>query len=145
MKHAAAFCVWFVVLWWFWQVLVGEWSKYEWIAAAAASLAAAAIAELARVRGGVREPLPWRVVKATPAALGMVFWDFATVMLVLGRRGSGRFRRTTFKLPNDAPHRAWAMVVGDYSPNAYLVDIDEQDGKVLTHHLVVRQKSQDPL
>jgi hypothetical protein len=65
-------------------------------------------------------------------------------MLVLARRGSGRFRRTTLKLPNDPPHRAWGMVVADYSPNAYIVDIAD-DGTVLTHHLVPRQISQDPV
>jgi hypothetical protein len=144
VKHAAAFLVWVVVLWWLWQLLVGEWSHYEWIAAGGAAVVAAAIGELARSRGGVAAPLPWQVVKGAPAALGMVFWDFATVMLVLARRGSGRFRRTTLKLPNDPPHRAWGMVVADYSPNAYVVDIAD-DGTVLTHHLVPRQISQDPV
>ena len=144
MKHVAAFLVSFVLLWWTWMLLVGEWNHYEWIAATAASVVAAAIGELARTRAGVAAPFPWRVVKATPAALGMVFWDFATIMLVLVRRGEGRFRRTKYKLPNDVPHRAWSTIVADYSPNAYVVDIDD-DGTVLTHHLVPRQISQDPV
>jgi hypothetical protein len=143
VKHVAGFLVFGVVLWWLWQLLAGEWSRYEWIAAAGAAVGAAAIGELARTRGGVAAPFPRRVVKAVPAALGMVFWDFLTVMLVLARRGTGTFRRTTFPLPNDASHRAWATIVGDYSPNAYIVDIDD-DGTVLTHHLVPRQASQDP-
>jgi hypothetical protein len=66
-------------------------------------------------------------------------------MLVLARRGRGTFRTTGFKLPNDVPHRSWAMVVADYSPNAYVVDIDADTGTVLTHHLVPRQVSQDPV
>jgi hypothetical protein len=144
VKHAAAFSLWVVILWWLWQLLVGEWSHYEWIFGLGAALVAAAIAELARVRGGISAPLPWRIVKATPAALGMVVWDFATVMLVLARRGSGSFRTTEFKQPNDVPHRAWGTIVADYSPNAYIVDIDPDTGRVLTHHLVPRQISQDP-
>jgi hypothetical protein len=144
VKHVAGFLVFGIVLWWLWQALAGEWNHYEWIAAGGAAVVAAAIAELARSRAGVAAPFPWRVLKATPAALGMVFWDFATVMLVLARRGSGSFRRTTFQQPNDVRHRAWATIVGDYSANAYIIDIDE-DGEVLTHHLVPRQASQDPV
>jgi hypothetical protein len=143
VKHAAAFLVWFVVLWWLWQLLSGEWNHDEWIFGAGGALVAAAIAELARVRGGVAAPFPWRVVKAAPAALAMVLWDFLTVLLVLARRSSGQFRRTTFHLPDDAKHRAWGTIVADYSPNAYVVDIDDE-GSVLTHHLVPRQVSQDP-
>lgn len=32
MKHVAAFLISFVVLWWTWMLLVGEWNDYAWIA-----------------------------------------------------------------------------------------------------------------
>src|SRR4051794_23067810 len=122
MKHVAAFLLFWISLWWSWQLFVGEWGRYEWVAGAVAAAVAALIAELAVTEAG-RAAFPWTIVKSAPAALGMVFVDFVTVMRVLVTRREGVFRTLPFEYPDDIPHRTWAMVVADYSPNAYVVDI----------------------
>ena len=142
MKHAAPFLLFFLVLWWLWQLLVGEWSRYEWIAAAGAAAAAAVLAELAVARTEGRAPLPLGVVKGAPSAFGMVFVDFAIVMVALVRRGSGVIRKTPFEHPDTESFRAWGAIVADWSPNAYIVDIT--DGVTTSHHLVENDPSQRP-
>jgi hypothetical protein len=142
VKHVAAFLLWFVVLWWLWQLLTGEWSHYEWIAGAAAGVAAAALGELSVSRTAGRAPFPLGILTGAPSAFGMVFVDFATVLGALARRQEGVFRETRFPHPDDEPHRTWAAIVGDWSPNAYIVDIE--GGRTLSHHLVRRDASQRP-
>lgn len=142
MKHAAAFLLLWVPLWWLYQVLVGEWGRYPWEYGAGTATVGAAVAELALTRSGARARFPWEIVKAAPSALGMVFVDFGIVMWALVRRREGVFRTTTFRHPDTTAHRAWATIVGDYSPNAYIVDIS--DGETETHHLVRNQPSQEP-
>jgi hypothetical protein len=141
-RHAAAFLLFWVALWWLWQLLVAEWGRYEWVAGAIAATVGAAVAEVAVTRVRARAPFPWAIVRSAPAALGMVFVDFATCMHVLATLREGVFRTTPFEYPDDVPHRTWAMVVADYSPNAYVVDIS--GGESLTHHLVPRKASQEP-
>jgi hypothetical protein len=142
VKHAAAFVLFFVTLWWLWQLLVGEWSRYEWIAALGAAAVASAITELAVTRTRGRAPLPSAVVKGAPSALGMVFVDFAIVMWALVQRREGVVRRTKFPHPDTEAFRTWAAIAGDWSPNAYVIDI--ADGTSVTHHIVVNEPSQRP-
>ena len=142
MKHVAAFFLFFITLWWLWQLLVGEWSRYEWIAALGAAAVAAAITELAVTRTRGRAALPFAVVRGAPSALGMVFVDFAIVMWALVQRREGVVRRTAFPHPDTESFRTWAAIVGDWSPNAYVIDI--ADGTTVTHHLVVNEPSQRP-
>jgi len=142
VKHAAAFLLFVVSLWWLWQLLVGEWGRYEWIAAGGAAVAAAAIAELAVSHTRGRAPLPFAIVRGAPSALGMVFVDFAIVMWALVQRREGVVRRTTFPHPDTESFRTWAAIAGDWSPNAYVIDI--ADGTSVTHHLVVNEPSQRP-
>jgi hypothetical protein len=142
VKHVAAFFLFLLTLWWLWQLLVGEWSRYEWIAAAGAAVVAAAIAELAVSRTGGRAPLPLAIVRGAPSALGMVFVDFAIVMSALLRRREGVVRHTKFPHPDSGAFRAWAAIAGDWSPNAYVIDI--ADGTSVTHHLVPNEPSQRP-
>lgn len=141
-KHAAAWLLFFVPLWFLWHLFAGEWNRYEWIAASVTSAAAATIGALAVDRVDARARFPLAIVTSIPAALGMVFVDFVTVMRCLLTRREGVFRRTRFEYPDDVAHRTWAMVVADYSANAYVIDISE--GESLTHHLVPRKASQKP-
>jgi hypothetical protein len=142
VKHVAAFLVFWVTTWWLWQLLVGEWGRYQWFYAAGAATVASVVAELAVTRADAHAAFPFEILKAAPAALGMVFVDFAIVMWALAHRRRGVFRTTNFRHPDTVRFRAWAMVVADYSPNAYVVDIS--NGKTTTHHLVRNQPSQDP-
>jgi len=103
---------------------------------------AAVLAELAVARTDGRAPLPAAVLKGVPSALGMVLVDFAIVMAALIRRRPGVTRQTTFGHPDAERFRAWAAIVGDWSPNAYMVDIT--DGVTTSHHLVEHEPSQRP-
>jgi hypothetical protein len=142
VKHVAAFLVCWITLWWTWQLLVGEWGRYQWVAGAIAATIGAALGELAATRARAHARVPWAIVKSAPAALGMVFVDFATVTRDIFLRREGVFRTRAFQYPDDEAHRAWAMVVADYSPNAYVIEIT--DGETLTHHLTPRTASQEP-
>lgn len=143
MKHAAAFLVWYVVLWWLWQALAGVWNVYNWLFAAGGALVASAIGELAATRTKGRVALPLSILASAPSALGMVFVDFAIVMVALVRRREGVTRETRFPHPDNERFRAWATIVADWSPNAYVIDVG--DGKSVTHHLVANDRSQSPV
>jgi hypothetical protein len=142
VKHVAAVLLFFIVLWWLWQLLTGEWSHYEWIAGAGAALVAGVLAELAVSRTEGRAPVPIAIITGAPSALGMVFVDFAIVLGALVQRREGVLRETTFEHPDDEPHRTWATIAGDWSPNAFVIDIGE--GRTLSHHLVPKDASQRP-
>jgi hypothetical protein len=142
VKHAAPFLLFFLTLWWLWQLLAGEWGRYQWLYGLGAAVVAAAIAELAATRAGAHAAFPWEILKSAPSALGMVFVDFAIVMRALVQRRNGVFRTTPFDHPDTEGMRAWAMVVADYSPNAYIVDIS--GGETISHHLVENPPSQSP-
>jgi len=142
VKHAAAFLLFGLTFWWLWQLLTGEWSRYEWVAGAIAAVIAAVLAELVVTRTDGRAPFPTAVLTAAPKACAMVFADFATIMLVLARRQGGVVRHTKFPHPDDRAHRTWAAIVGQWSPNAFIIDIS--DGRTTSHHLVRRDASQRP-
>ena len=143
MKHVAAFLLWFAVLWWLWQALVGVWDHYDWLFAAGGALVASAIGELAAIRTKGRTALPLAILAAAPRAFGMVFVDFAIVLGALVRRRPGVVRQTRFAHPDTGSFRAWAAIVADWSPNAYVIDV--AGGRSLTHHLVPNEPSQSPV
>ncbi len=142
MKHAAAFLVSAVALWWLWQALAGVWNHYNWLFAAGGALVAAGIGEVAAIRTQGRPPLPLAILRSAPSALGMVIVDFAIVMYALVRRREGVVRETPFDHPDTKPFRAWATIVADWSPNALVIDVE--DGRSRTHHLIPNDKSQSP-
>lgn len=132
MKHAAPFLLFFAVLWWLWQLLGGEWSRYEWIAGACAAAIGATLGEIARTRAAAGSAPSWRALAGIPSALGMVFVDFAIVLYALVTRRVGSVRSADA----DDPVRAYLATL---SPNAY--PIDERT----VHHLVPNRRSQDPV
>lgn len=148
MRHLGAWAVWFAVLWWFWFLLVGEWNRYEWIAATVAAAIGATIAEIARTRAEVRLRVPLHWIVKSWSALPMVAVDFGIVMWVLLRkrtvRGSFRTRPAPARGtdPKAVGIRAWVTILADYSPNAYVVDIDREG--VLLHELVPYRRSEEP-
>lgn len=145
MKHAAAFLVSGIALWWLWMLLAGEWNHTEWIAAAGAAVVAAGLGEVARTRARADPGLPRRMLVSIPAALGMVLVDFAVVMWALAIRRRGAFVTRNTDVAGDEQTRAWATYLASISPNAYPIDIDPESGTVLTHHLVPLDASKDPL
>jgi len=156
LRRAVAWCLWFSVLFWWWMLLVGEWDHEEWIAAAAAAALTATVAEACRAIADVDLRVPLERFAHLPLALLMVVADFATLVWVLLvsafglREFSGRFihRGASFDAGGrDAEavtRRALTILVAGYSPNAYVVDVDPSEERVLVHDLVTRRKSEEP-
>ena len=154
MRHVVAWVVAWLSLFWLWLLLAGEWNRQEWVSAAAAAAVAATVGEYARAKADVRVrvPLPW-VGKAATVPL-MVLVDFGIVAWALlasaprRRVVRGTFRTRSFPAGGDDPAgvgvRAWVMLAATYSPNAYVVDIDEAKDTVLIHDLVPFRRSEEP-
>jgi hypothetical protein len=85
----------------------------------------------------------------------VVVADFGLLIYALGmsiarrRAVRGRYIARDFPAgpkttPRGAAHRAWTVLVGGYSPNAYVVDIDPDENVVLVHDLVPWRRSEEP-
>lgn len=132
MKHVLPWLAGWLALFWLWQLLAGEWNREEWIAGAAAATAAAAAGRFAL-------RVPWRAVAASGSVLPQVFVDFAVVMWALARRRGGRVHTRATDVRDS---RVWINYAAQFSPNAYVIDID--DGRVTLHDLVPSRKSESP-
>jgi hypothetical protein len=145
---------WWLLLFWFWILLAGEWDATEWVAAAGAAAVGASLGELARVRTGVAARLPRRAFHDVPLVLVAVVVDFgilAWALVVSAARREvvhGAFRSHELETGGDDPAgvglRAWTEVAATYSPNAYVVEIEAERGLVLLHDLVPRRSSESP-
>jgi hypothetical protein len=155
VKHLRAWFVTWALLWWLWMLLVGEWNHYEWIAASAAATVAATVAEIARSQAGVRARVPRRWLLRGWSALPTVFGDFAILMRALAQSAirrdvvRGSFHATAVDAggadAGSVGMRVWRNTLADYSPNAYVVDVDPERGLSLVHALVPRRSSEEPL
>jgi multisubunit Na+/H+ antiporter MnhE subunit len=146
--------VWFVVLWWFWMLLVGEWNHFEWIAATAAAAVGASIFELMRsvTRADARVPAVW--LKRAATVPWQMFVDFGIVTWAVvrsaatGRVVRGVFRAHEFEATGDSAAdvgaRAFADWAANFSPNALPVDVDREQGLSLVHDLVPNRSSEQP-
>lgn len=145
MKHAAPFLLFFLTLWWLWQLLAGEWSRDEWIAGAGAAAIAATLGEIVRSRAHAGAAMPSAILRSVPSAVAMVFVDFALILRGLATRSEGVFLTNETAVARPERQRAWAEYIATLSPNAYVLEIDPETRRALTHHLVPLQKSQDPV
>jgi len=154
VKHVLPWLAWWVALFWLWLLLVGQWNREQVVAAAIAATIAAFVAELARTRTGLSAPLPLRLLADVPPALGMVVVDFGILSWALL---SGVVRRRIVRgelvsrerppgswVTQGAGPRAWTVLVASFSPNAYVVDVDPEERRVLLHDLVRYRKSEEP-
>ena len=154
MKHAVAWVAWWLLLFWLWMLLVGEWNRQEWVAAASAATIAASLAELARSRTGFAARVPLRWLADVPQVLWMVVVDFGIVAWALiasvARRRIVRGELVSRELDRGADAargigpRAWTALAASYSPNAYVLDIDPERQTVLLHDLVPNRSSESP-
>jgi multisubunit Na+/H+ antiporter MnhE subunit len=153
VKHVGAWVGWWLALFWFWLLLVGQWDREELAAAAIAAAIAASLAELARARTSFSARIPLGAVADLPQALGAVLVDFGIlarvlVVSVVRRRvvrGELYSRELTHRSRADSTGpRAWTTIVASYSPNAFVLDIDPQTKRVLLHDLVRRRASEKP-
>jgi multisubunit Na+/H+ antiporter MnhE subunit len=122
-------------LFWLWMLLVGEWSGVLLVAGAIVAVLGARVGRPGRRVLARSWTVPWEIV----ADFGIVLW--ALVRSVVRRRpvrGGFHVRR---RYAGDA---GWVMWLATLSPNAYVVDVDEEAGTVLVHDLVTRRASEEP-
>jgi hypothetical protein len=154
VKLVLRWAVWFVVLWWLWMLLVGEWNHYEWLAATAAAAVAASVFELMRVRTNTTARVPGAWIARAASVPLQVFVDFGIVTSALVRSivtrsvVRGVFRAHEFPATGESREdvgiRAWVDYVANFSPNALTVDIDREHGLSLVHDLVPNRSSEKP-
>ena len=146
---------WWLVLFWLWLLLVGDWNRIDVIGAACGAAAGATLAEL--LRTATRQPLlaPVERLRAAAAVPPIVIADFAVVTwallssLVRRRFARGAFITRSFDAgpkttPSGRAHRAWTVWLAGLSPNAYVIDIDEERDTVLLHDLRPWRRSEEP-
>ena len=147
MRHVLPWLAGWLAFFWLWQLLAGEWNHIEWIAGAAAATVAATVGEVARTVAGLQVRVrPFWIARAWSIPL-MVVADFGILMWALARRRRGEWVRRPLppEFARDASGRAWLALAATYSPNAYVVDVDEAAGVGLLHDLVRHRSSESPV
>jgi hypothetical protein len=150
VKHVLAWAATWLALFWLWLLLAGDWNRIEIIAAACGAAVAATIAEIARSRAGVspRVPLVW--VGRAWSVPHQIVVDFGIITAALARslvRRSvvrGEFRAHPFPPREGQGVRAWAVWAAQFSPNAYVIEVDADRELVLVHDLVPNRASEKP-
>lgn len=147
MRHVLPWLAGWLAFFWLWQLLAGEWNHIEWIAGAAAATIAATLGEVARSLGGLRPGVRAEWVAASRSVPFAVVTDFGILMWALVRRRRGVWVRRTLPpaFADRASGRAWLALAATYSPNAYVVDVDEDEGVVVLHDLVRSRSSERPV
>jgi multisubunit Na+/H+ antiporter MnhE subunit len=146
MGTLARWALWWLVLALLWLLYQGEYNRIEQVAAACAATLAATVAVLVwrQERTSVRLELHW--LRRAAAVPWQVLREFGllTVFLVrtlLRRRvpPTGGFRTLPFPTggarPAERGRRAFAALAMTYSPNSYVVDMDEDEHAVVVHTL----------
>jgi hypothetical protein len=150
VKHVVPWLCFWLALFWLWLLISGDWNRIEWIAAACGATVAATIAEIARSRADVAPRIPLRWVGRAWTALLMIPVDFGILTWALARSLArrevvrGEFRAHPFPAREGAGVRAWAAWAGNFSPNAYVIEIDPERELALVHDLVPHRPSEKP-
>jgi hypothetical protein len=137
------------------MLMVGSWDRIDGVAGAIAAAVAATVAERARRAAHLHPRAPverlrtaWSIPLIVLADFGLLTYALA-VSLARRRVVRGRYLNREFDAgprttPAGAAHRAWTVMLGGYSPNAYVVDIDAEEGTVLVHDLIPWRRSEEP-
>jgi multisubunit Na+/H+ antiporter MnhE subunit len=150
IRHLAWWIGTWLALFWLWLLLAGDWNRIEWIAAACAAAAAATVGEIARSRARVELRIPLRWLARAWTVPVMILVDFGILLWALlgslARRRvvRGRLRAHGFPSAEGPGVRAWAAYAANFSPNAYVVDIDPERNHALVHDLVPNRSSEKP-
>jgi hypothetical protein len=150
MLRLGAWIVWWIALFFLWLLLAGEWNRVELVAAALAATLCATVAEGIRRMTGVKLRVPARDLATAWTIPPIVVLDFAIVVGALvrsaarGRTARGRFVVRDLPPDDGSASRAWRSYVATFSPNAYVVDIDEEQRDVLLHDVIPFRKSEEP-
>jgi hypothetical protein len=151
VKHVLGWLEAWLALFWLWLLLAGDWNRIEIIAAACGATVAATIAEVARTRADVAPRIPprwvaraWTVPHQIVVDFGIVTWALARSLV---RRSvvRGEYRAHAFPAREGTGVRAWAAWAAQFSPNAYVVEIDPERELVLVHDLVPHRPSEEPV
>jgi multisubunit Na+/H+ antiporter MnhE subunit len=129
-----------------WMLLAGSMVLSELVAGAAAAAIGAFAFEVVRRRGEVRfRPRArwllraWRLPVRVFSDAWKVSWALL-VGLVRRRPVRGRFKVVPFRTggtdPRSSARRTLVTVAASLSANAYVVDLDEENGTLLVHELV---------
>jgi multisubunit Na+/H+ antiporter MnhE subunit len=150
VKHVVAWVAWWLALFWLWMLLSGDWNHIEWIAAACGATVAATIGEVARTRADVAPRIPLRWIGRAWTVPHQIVIDFWIITLALARslvRRSivrGEFRVHHFPASEGPGVRAWAAWAAQFSPNAYVIELDPERDRALVHDLVPNRASSEP-
>jgi hypothetical protein len=150
IRHLAWWLGWWVALFWLWLLISGDWNRIEIVAAACGATLAASLAEVARARAGVEPRIPLRWIGrawTVPHQIVVDFWIItATLFRSIARRQvvRGVFRAHPFPAGEGPGVRAWAVWAANFSPNAYVIHVDEERELVLFHDLVPNDASEEP-
>src|SRR3954454_16949534 len=145
MRTVGSWAIIWIALGALWLLYQGEWNAIQIYAATSAAALSLVVAVLVRKhalpaarverRWLVRVArIPWQVVRE----FGIVSAFLARALL--GRRvPEGEFRALSFPAggsrPADRGRRAFIALATGYSPNSYVLDVDEEKGLVLVHVL----------
>lgn len=150
MKHVLAWLAMWLALFWLWLLLAGDWNRIEIIAAACGAAVAATLGEIARSRAGVEPRVPlgwigraWSVPHQIVIDFGIITWALAR-SVARRRVVRGEYRAHPFPAHEGSGVRAWAAWAAQFSPNAYVVEIDPERELALVHDLVPHRPSEKP-
>lgn len=150
MKHVAWWLGSWILLFFLWLLFSGDWRPIEWIAAACAATVAATVGEIARTRADVSPRIPLRWVGKSWSVIPVIFVDFGIITWALlrsllpGRGVRGVFRAHPFPAGEGPGVRAFAAWAANFSPNAYVVEVDTERELVLFHDVIPHRQSEEP-
>jgi multisubunit Na+/H+ antiporter MnhE subunit len=146
--------IWWVLLFAAWCALVGEWSTSDLVWGGVAALVAALAGVFVTSSNLVRGSSLGAAVRIAPAVAVAVIADFGIIVGVLassvlsGRRDTtGVFQRRPVdrRDARSAARRTWLTLASTYSPNAYVIEFDDDSRTVLLHELRPHRLSERPI
>jgi multisubunit Na+/H+ antiporter MnhE subunit len=128
-----------LALWALWLLFQGEWNAIQVWAAASAATLTLLVGLLVRRFALPSARVEWRWLVRAVRIPWLVVKEFWMVTAFLFRREEGEFRRVEFPAggarPAERGRRAFIAMATGYSPNSYVLDVDEERGEVLVHVL----------
>jgi multisubunit Na+/H+ antiporter MnhE subunit len=143
MRRLGTWAAFWVVLFPLWLLYEGEWDFRECLAGSAAAAIGATAATVAVEGALLRHRFELRVLARALKVPWQVVKEFGTITVFLVRhpRGPGAFGAYPLSAGGNDPvgraRRAFTALAATYSPNSYVIDVDERENLVLAH--VLRQ------
>jgi multisubunit Na+/H+ antiporter MnhE subunit len=143
MRTLARFALWWVGLVLLWFLYQGEYNRIEQVAAASAAAVSATVAVVVRRQERTDIRLESRWLAKTLAVPWQVVREFGLISVFLLRAlrttRTGETRRLAFPTggarPPERGRRTIAALAMTFSPNSYVIDMDEEAGEVVVHTL----------